>query len=558
MKEPLILIIDDNFDSRLAVRAALRKKGYVFLEAQGAQEGIDMAIEHNPDLIIMDIMMPEIDGYEALRIIKGSDKTKHIPVLVVSALSSMNEKIIALEYGAEGMLAKPFDRVHLAEQIEALVGLCKNASNGKTENIEQKEILDSVFHRQSKELIRYYYTDALTGLPNRSQLIRDIGNAKNLSLILIDIDGFKDIVYFYGHKTGDLCLKSFTLKIKQLLNGDKHEHYRISGDVFAVLVRDCQSEEDLNKLIKQFVLEMERVNFLCEDHDIHFRFTIGASMFESELLISAEKALKRAKASNKTMLLYNEESQEFRSYEQNIFWINKIIEAISSDNIVPFYQPIINNKTRNIEKYECLVRIVEEDGTIYKPIKFLDISKKSKHYAAITKNVIEKSFKQFENSDCQFSINLSAKDMVDSEMTEYIYGRLKSFSGCDRVIFELLESEGVQNYNSVYAFISKVKEYGCQIAIDDFGSGYSNFIHLLRLKVDIIKIDGSLVRDLDRDENAQIMVQTIVDFAKKLGILTVAEFVHSEPISRIVKDLGVDYSQGYFIGEPKKEVLKSE
>ena len=172
--------------------------------------------------------------------------------------------------------------------------------------------------------------------------------------------------------------------------------------------------------------------------------------------------------------------------------------------------------------------------------------------------MIEKSFKQFENSDCQFSINLSAKDMVDSEMTEYIYGRLKSFSGCDRVIFELLESEGVQNYNSVYAFISKVKEYGCQIAIDDFGSGYSNFIHLLRLKVDIIKIDGSLVRDLDRDENAQIMVQTIVDFAKKLGILTVAEFVHSEPISRIVKDLGVDYSQGYFIGEPKKEVLKSE
>ncbi|MDX9756416.1 MAG: response regulator, partial [Sulfurimonas sp.] len=339
MKEPLILIIDDNSDSRLAIRAALRKKGYIFLEAHDAKEGIAMAIEYNPNLIIMDIMMPEIDGYEALRIIKESDKTKHIPVLVVSALSSMNEKIIALEYGAEGMLAKPFDRVHLAEQIEALVGLCKNASNGKTENIEQKEILDSVFHRQSKELIRYYYTDALTGLPNRSQLIRDIGNAKNLSLILIDIDGFKDIVYFYGHKTGDLCLKSFTLKIKQLLNSDKYEHYRISGDIFAVLVKECSAAEELNNLMRQFVYEMERVNFLCEDHDIHFRFTIGASMFESELLISAEKALKRAKASNKTMLLYNEESQEFRSYEQNIFWINKIIEAISCDNIVPFYQP---------------------------------------------------------------------------------------------------------------------------------------------------------------------------------------------------------------------------
>ncbi|MFA7611539.1 MAG: EAL domain-containing protein, partial [Sulfurimonas sp.] len=316
--------------------------------------------------------------------------------------------------------------------------------------------------------------------------------------------------------------------------------------------KECKEAEELNNLMKQLV------NFSYEGHDIHFRFTIGASMFDNELLISAEKALKTAKATNKAMLLYDEDSQKFKSYEQNIFWINKIIEAISCGNIVPFYQPIINNKTNKIEKYECLVRIIERDGTIHTPIKFLDISKKSKHYAAITKNVIEKSFKEFENSDYQFSINLSAKDMVDSEMSEYIYSKLKNFGGCNRVIFELLESEGVENYNTVYAFISKVKEYGCLIAIDDFGSGYSNFIHLLRLKVDIIKIDGSLVRDLDSDENAQIMVQTIVDFAKKLGILTVAEFVHSEPISRIVKGLGVDYSQGYFIGEPSAMVLKNE
>ncbi|MFA7501088.1 MAG: response regulator, partial [Sulfurimonas sp.] len=243
MKKPLILIIDDNFDSRLAVRAALRKQEYIFLEAQGAKEGIGMAIEHNPDLIIMDIMMPEIDGYEALRIIKESDKTKHIPVLVVSALSSMNEKIVALEYGADGMLVKPFDRVHLAEQIEALVGFYKNGSNSKTEIIEQKERLDNVLHRQSKELIHCYYTDALTGLANRNQLIRDIGNEKNLSLILIDIDGFKDIVYFYGHEIGDLCLRSFTLKIKQLLKDDKYKHYRISGDIFAILVKECKEAE---------------------------------------------------------------------------------------------------------------------------------------------------------------------------------------------------------------------------------------------------------------------------------------------------------------------------
>jgi diguanylate cyclase (GGDEF)-like protein len=557
MKDPLILIIDDNFDSRLAVRAALRKKGYLFLEAQDAKAGIEMAIEHNPDLIIMDIMMPEIDGYEALRIIKQSDETKRIPVLVVSALSSMNEKIVALEYGADGMLTKPFERLHLAQQIEALIAISKVGLEQKAEFAEEKGEAGNVFQRQSRELIRYYYTDPLTGLPNRSQLLRDIDNSKNLSLILIDIDSFKDIVYFYGHETADLCLKSFTLKIKELLSGEEYEHYRISGDIFAVLVKDCFDAQEINDLMSYFIDETDKVNFLCHGHEIHFRFTIGASMFDTELLISAEKALKTAKAANKTMLLYDEQSQDFRSYEQNIFWINKIIEAISSNNIIPFYQPIVNNKTDKIEKYECLVRIIDKDGTIHSPIKFLDISKKSKHYAAITRSVIEKSFKEFERSTSQFSINLSAKDMVDSEISEYIYDRLEKFSGCNRVIFELLESEGVENYNAVYVFISRVKEYGCQIAIDDFGSGYSNFIHLLRLKVDIIKIDGSLIRDLDKDENAQIMVKTIVDFAKKLSILTVAEFVHAEPIYRIVKDLGVDYSQGYFIGEPKKDVVKN-
>lgn len=557
MREPIILIVDDNFDSRLAIRAALRKKNYAFLEAENAQDGIDIATEHSPDLIIMDIMMPQIDGYEALRKIKENEILKKIPVLIITALNSMNEKIIALENGAKCLLSKPFNRNHLIEQVEALVGFNNDSSSVK-EIAEQKENLNKVLQRQRKELIRYFYTDALTGLANRSRLIKDIGEGDNLSLFLIDIDGFRDIVYFYGDDAADECLKYFTLKIKEFLKGDNYAYYRISGDMFAVLVRDCRDAQEFKEIMRDFMEKMIKVKFHYQEHNIHFRFTLGASMFEKELLMSAEKALKTAKASNKAMLLYDEQSEEFHTYEQNIFWIKKIVEAIASDNIVPFYQPIVNSKTLKIEKYECLVRIVEDDGTIHAPVKFLEISKKSKHYAAITKNVIEKSFREFENNSCQFSINLSAKDMIDDEISEYIYERLENFSGCSRVIFELLESEGIENYTAVYSFIKRVKEYGCQIAIDDFGSGYSNFIHLLRLNVDIIKIDGSLIRDLDKDENAQIMVKTIVDFAKKLGILTVAEFVHCESVYSIVKESGVDYSQGYFIGKPDKSILSCD
>lgn len=557
MKRPVVLIVDDNYDSRLAVRSALRKRNYSFLEAENGEEGVLIANQENPALIIMDVMMPGINGYEALRQLKEQEKTRHIPVVVVTALDSMDEKIIALESGAEGLYSKPFDRIKLVEEVDTLIELYQDRSHTRTQNIKQKERLDKVLHSQSEELIRYYYTDVLTGLPNRSQLTKDLLNADNSALILIDIDRFKEIVYFYGHEIADTCLKSFSIKMKQILNTDNYTHYRVSGDIFAVLIKECSGIEALNALMRELVEDFDKFYFDCQGHEIHIRVTIGASMFKKELLISSEKALKTAKSGSKNILIFDENSEEFRSYEQNIYWINKITEAIANDKIVPFYQPIINNKTQRIDKYECLVRIIDKDGTVHPPFRFLDISKKSRNYAEITKNVIIKSFKCFEKSDKEFSINLSAKDMTDSEISEFIYNRLESFAGCNRVIFELLESEGVENYEAVYTFIKKVKEYGCQIAIDDFGAGYSNFIHLLRLNVDIIKIDGSLIRDLDSDINAQIMVKTIVDFSKKLGILTVAEFVHSEAIDTIVKELGVDYSQGYYISEPKKEILEN-
>lgn len=556
MKQPALLIVDDNDDSRLAIKAALRKNNYTFFEAKNAQEGILLANEKIPDLIVMDLMMPGMSGYEALQQLKAKDETRHIPVFIVTALGSMDEKITALEYGADELWSKPFDRVRFVEHVETLIGMRQVHVKTTTQIIEQKERIDKVLHRQSEELIHYYYTDALTGFSNRGQLIKDTNGIEQAALLLLDINGFKDIVYFYGHETGDACLKAFALKIKQIFNGDNFTFYRVSGDIFAVLIKDNDDMEMLEGLIKRLIEMIDLLYFDCNGHEIHIKITVGASMCKKELLISAEKALKRAKATGRTNLVFNEENTEFDSYEQNIFWANKIIEAIANDNITPFFQPIVNNKTNKIEKYECLVRMMDKDGTVHPPFRFLEISKKSKNYAAITKNVIKKAFKRFENSTHEFSVNLSAKDMVDEVMAKNIYEQLENFKGCNRVIFELLESEGIENYDAVYAFIKRVKEYGCQIAIDDFGSGYSNFIHLLRLKVDIIKIDGSLIRDLDKDENAKMIIETIVDFASKLNILTVAEFVHSELVHNTVKELGINYSQGYYIGEPKEDILE--
>ncbi|MDD3817836.1 MAG: response regulator [Thiovulaceae bacterium] len=201
IKQPSILIVDDNADSRLAVIAALRKKEYLFYEAKDGEEGVALARKHLPSVIIMDINMPKLNGYEALELLKADSNTEAIPVIIVTAIGSMDEKIVALEKGADGLWSKPFDRKILLEQIESLIKL------KKLQNESLVALENTLLHRQSQELIRYYYTDSLTSLPNRSQLIKNLEQQTRCGLILIDIDSFKDIVYFYGHAIGDAFLK---------------------------------------------------------------------------------------------------------------------------------------------------------------------------------------------------------------------------------------------------------------------------------------------------------------------------------------------------------------
>ena len=549
-EKPGILVVDDNEDSRLAVIAALRKKEYLFFEAVDGEEGVEMARKHLPAVIIMDLNMPKLNGYEALELIKKDPRTNHIPVVIVTAIGSMDEKIVALEKGADGLWCKPFDRKTLLEQIEALMKL------RKLKNENEIAVDNAILHRQSQELIYYYYTDSLTSLPNRSQLIKDIGQKTECGLILIDIDSFKDIVYFYGHQIGDEFLKAFVLRLRSILQGNKYKFYRISSDIFAVVVKNVLGVEEVSEVMEVIKKNFTHIPYLMtQEHEISVRITMGGSVFEKELLISAEKALKTAKKTGRETLLYDEESELFRSYENNIVWVNKINEALADNRITPFFQPIVNNKTGKIEKYESLVRLIEKDGGIVSPFHFLEISKKSRQYGAITKIVVQKAFETFRDTPYSFSINLSVMDMLDRDISGYIFEQLRAFPEPQRVIFELLESEGVENYSEVFGFIAKVKEFGCSVAIDDFGSGYSNFIHLVQLDVDIIKIDGSLIRNLDTNHNALLVVETIVSFAKKLNIPTVAEFVHSEAIYEIVKDLDVDYSQGYFLGQPTHAIL---
>jgi EAL domain-containing protein (putative c-di-GMP-specific phosphodiesterase class I) len=242
-------------------------------------------------------------------------------------------------------------------------------------------------------------------------------------------------------------------------------------------------------------------------------------------------------------------------YAHNIEWIKRIKEAIQEDRVVCYYQPIFTNKNKKPTKYESLVRIIDRDGQAISPFFFLDIARKAKLYPQITQIIINKALDTFkERTDIEFSINLTIDDILSEKTVNHIYQRLESYPNPSRVIFEITESEEVTDYQVINKFIKRVKEYNVKIAIDDFGSGYANFEHILNIDADYIKIDGTLIKNINTNENSYIITEAIINFSKKLGRKTIAEFIHNQDVYNIVKELGADYYQGFYLGVPSLEI----
>jgi EAL domain-containing protein (putative c-di-GMP-specific phosphodiesterase class I) len=237
-----------------------------------------------------------------------------------------------------------------------------------------------------------------------------------------------------------------------------------------------------------------------------------------------------------------------------------IRSAIFNDRIVPFFQPIVNLQTLKIEKYEALVRLKLEDGTFLPPFKFLNISKKTSYYHEITKIMIEKTIniaKKFPKY--RFSINISMADILDDEIISILlYSFKNNPSVCSRIDIELLEVEHLENISLVQTFIKNKHRFGSKILIDDFGSGYSNFSYFSDLDIDIVKIDGSIISEITTNDRKLHMLKSIHNFSKGMNMSSVAEFVETREIALLLRDIGVEYAQGYYFSKPLEMPLESD
>ena len=507
------------------------------------------------DLILSDIGMPIMDGITMGQKIREID-TK-IPIIYLTAFSDIDNLLRSIQIGTDGYVIKPINYRPFLSTIDKVI----QKLYLEKQNLEYKNNLEDKVKEQTVEL-RYknnelelkYYHDSLTGLQNRYALLKNIKTYKNPKMMLIDISRFSTINNIYGGKAGDKVLISVAQILKDFI-GARCIAYRIFADQFVLIndkYNDMNYPDSAQMLLDKITNEPIKIIINDTEVDINITATIGIvkDIENIKLLEYADMTLKYAKSTNQPFLVYYPELKVEKNYQKALDAVDLVKTALKEDTLVPFFQPIVKTDETT---YECLVRIIK-DGKVISPFFFIDEIKHTSYYTELTKIMINKSFKYFKDKQNSFSINLSFEDILNSHIVDHIKQTLKKTNMNNQLILEILESEFIENFTVVKSFIKEMKSLGVRIALDDFGSGYSNFTYLLELNPDYLKIDGSLIKDIDSNDKSYAIVKTIVSFSQELGIKTIAEFIHSEDVYKKVIELKIDGHQGYFLGEPKDNI----
>jgi len=446
---------------------------------------------------------------------------------------------------------------------ETWEGILKNRSKSGS-SYYVRTIITPIKNIEGETVEYIAIRDNLNALVDDKKILFEQIEQNDLSiLVLLQIDEFHMLEKFYNVTIVDQVEKYFAYNLAPYLPPEYlfENIYSLGNGSFALLTEfDAFDNTKINiqdylhtfvNNVKESCLELDDMEF---DLNITVSYAIGKYMLYEDTKEGLENALReknKVNFSNDSSIIASKEAK------YNLEMIKTVKIALDNFKIVSYFQPIINNKTQKIEKYESLVRLIDETGEILSPFDFLNISKKGNYYSKITQRVLENSFKILKTINTKLSINISTVDIEKEQTRLQILSLLEEYKeDAHRIIFELLEDENVKDFDTIKNFIQQLKNKGVQIAIDDFGAGYSNFERILEFDPDIIKIDGSLIKNIESDVFSRNIVETIVLFAQKQQIETIAEYVENESIFNILTKIGVNYSQGYYFGKPG-EILHS-
>lgn len=402
---------------------------------------------------------------------------------------------------------------------------------------------------EHQELMRTELQDPLTKLPTRQMLINKLSKQQGqLFVANFDILKFRQINEYYGLDIGDMVLSEVANIVRKLTKDKNLELYKLESNNFAIVGdKKHWKNDDFYKFCEKAIEYFKTNSVIVENNKFYIDLAFGISS-DMQIMTSAI-AKEQAKDMNQQIVVFEDKKDELA---HNVVLTRAIQKAIEEDKIVLYKQAVIDNSTNTVSKYECLVRMVDDTNNVVLPIDFLAAAKKSNLYKEVTKIVIEKAFAYFAKNNENFGINLTIDDVMDGECLSQIKDQFRKHPGIgERLTIELTKNQEINDFDKINLFIDEVRKFGCKVAIDNFGTGYTNFEYLLKIKTDFIKIDGSIIKNIDHDEHARKIVKLMIELAKTLGIQTVAKYVHSSDVSKMVNSIGVDASQGFYFDMPK-------
>ncbi len=419
----------------------------------------------------------------------------------------------------------------------------------------------------SKEKLKKMEFDEVTGLPYAEKLWIENQNYSNPVIFIITLTNLKTLNTHYGNEITYKLFNYLSIILSKLrIFENEYKLYKFGIEEFVLIIDEKKNYDEINLYCERIFDEIYSKPFMFNNEKVIINPVIGTSVLDhcddnciKNSFLNSSLALDYAQEHNMRYFVFNSLSKkDLANVENEILWCQKLWDAVNENRIKPFFQAIVNTSNGKVEKYESLMRLYEKDGKILGPFAFLSISHKTGQYFKLSENMINNTFEFFKDKKVTFSINLSAKDITDENIRRVILKKVIGFPNPNYIIFEIIESEGIDDYEELVNFIKNIRGLGCKIAIDDFGSGYSNFDRISKLPLDFIKIDGSLIKNITTNKSNEILVHMIVKTAKRLEIKTVAEFVHSEEVYKKVKEMGIDYAQGYYISEPLPSLLPDD
>lgn len=584
-----ILIIDDAEDSIRLLTRILELAGFSEIhsttdprKAQGLYASI------RPHAVLLDLHMPEMNGFQVIEQIRSLDTSAYAPILMLTSDNDRDTKLQALENGAKEFLGKPFDRLEVVARINAITEAShlherlheKNRSLQREVRERSRELqLETRNRIQVEEHARHLSLhDELTGLANRTLLLDRLQQCiylaeraqKCVGVLLVNLNRFQEVNNTLGHEQGDALLQRVGERLSETLRhgdavarieepGAPNTLARLAGDEFALVLPMLSTMSDA-QAISQRALQLFNTPFVIGELSLDISVCLSVAFYPEHgedpqlLLQRAEVAMYTAKKEQDGLVCYSPEQDHFSATRLTL--MSELREAISSNTLELYYQPKVDLVTGKVTGFEALVRWMHEEHGFIPPDEFIPMAEETGMMIQLTRWVFRQAAEQCsrfasEGYEIGVAVNLSANDLMYKGLADEVAEVLETLSLPPELItLEVTESAMMQDPEQAQRTITRISETGVKFSIDDFGTGYSSLAYLKKLPVNEIKIDKSFVRDMEEDSDDAMIVHSTIDLAHNLSLKVVAEGVENGTIIELLKRLGCDTAQGYYLARP--------